>query len=127
MVVPPLVLVTILETDSLSPEVLIPDLSAKFQEFDRSSQSVKACTILRPVLDFLWAVAHKKVPASIIGVDQSKGAQEWSNKVHLSSVVLLHLQLGPPPFWSPSPTAKSATRSVFYNSGRTLFVEGHDR
>jgi hypothetical protein len=101
MVVPPLVLVTILETDSLSPKVLIPALSAKFQEFDRSSQPVKACTILRPVLEFLWAVAHKKVTASIIGADQSKDAQEWSNKVHLSNVVPLHLQLGPPPFAPP--------------------------
>jgi hypothetical protein len=101
MVVPPLVLVTILETDSLPPEVLIPALSAKFQEFNRSSQTVKACTILRPVLEFLWAVAHKKGPASVIGVDQSKDAQEWSNKVHLSNVVPLHLQLGPPPFAPP--------------------------
>ncbi len=60
MVVPPLVLTTILESKSLSPAVLIPALSSKFQGFDRTSSNVKACTILRPVLEYLWAVYHKK-------------------------------------------------------------------
>jgi hypothetical protein len=60
MLIPPLVLSTIFETKSLSPVVLIPALSAKFQEFDRSSTTVKACTVLRPVLEFLWGVFHKK-------------------------------------------------------------------
>jgi hypothetical protein len=51
--IPPLVLNTIFEGKSLDPAVLIPLLSTKFQEFDRSSSSVKACTILRPVLEYL--------------------------------------------------------------------------
>jgi len=57
--IPPLVLSTILEAKSLAPAVLIPLLSAKFQEFDRSSTTVKACTVLRPVLEFLWATHIK--------------------------------------------------------------------
>jgi len=66
MVVPPLVLTTILESKSLSPAVLILALSSKFQEFDRTSMNVKACTILRPVLEYLWAVYPKKVPSTVI-------------------------------------------------------------
>jgi len=48
--IPPLVLSKILEARSLVPEVLIPLLLAKFQEFDRLSTTVKACTVLRSVL-----------------------------------------------------------------------------
>jgi hypothetical protein len=48
--IPPLVLSKILEAKSLVPAVLIPLLSAKFQEFDRLSTTVKACTVLRSVL-----------------------------------------------------------------------------
>jgi len=60
MVVPPLVLTTILEATSLSPAVLIPALSSKFQEFDRTSTNVKACTILRLVLEYLWGSLPQK-------------------------------------------------------------------
>ncbi len=51
--VPPLVLNAILEAPSLVPAALIPILSTKFQEFDRSSNHAKACTTLRSVLEFL--------------------------------------------------------------------------
>jgi hypothetical protein len=61
MLVSPLILTTILEAASLDPAQLIPILSAKFQEFDRTSPTVKACTILRPVLEYLWAVHMKTV------------------------------------------------------------------
>ena len=57
---PPLVLITILEAKSLVPAALIPLWLAKFQEFDRLSPSIKACTILYPVLELLWTV-HKKI------------------------------------------------------------------
>jgi hypothetical protein len=103
MLVPPLVLVTILETKSLSPVVLIPALSAKFQKFDRASTTVKACTVLLPVLEFLWAVYHKKVPSSVVGLDQSQDARDWSEKMHLASVIPAHLQSAPPTFVPPPP------------------------
>jgi hypothetical protein len=51
--IPPLVLNAIMETKSLKPAELILILSTKFQEFDRSSTTVKACTVLRPVIEFL--------------------------------------------------------------------------
>jgi hypothetical protein len=57
MIVPPLVYIPILEANTLIPKDLIPLFSNKFQEFNRMSPSVKACTILRPVLEYLWA-AH---------------------------------------------------------------------
>ena len=103
MLVPPLVSITILETKSLALAILILALSAKFQEFDGSSATVKAYTILRPALKFLWAVYHKKVPASIIGLDQSQDVKNWSKKIHLSNIVLVQLQMGPPHFVSPPP------------------------
>jgi hypothetical protein len=101
MIVPPLVTVTILEAKMLDPGKLIPILSNKFQEYDRSSRTVKACTILRPVLEFLWAVHHKKVPSTTIGLDNSSDSQQWSSKLHLTYI---HPS-GPPPFLAPPPPA----------------------
>jgi hypothetical protein len=69
--IPPLVLTTILEAKSLVPAEVIPLLSLKFQEFDRSSSNVKACTILRPVLEFLWGVHKKLVPFTTIASPRS--------------------------------------------------------
>jgi hypothetical protein len=103
MLIPPLVLSTILEAKSLSPVVLIPALSAKFQEFDRSSTTVKACTVLRPVLEFLWGVYHKKVPSAVLGLDHSQEAKDWSERMHLASVIPAHLQVSPPMFAPPPP------------------------
>jgi hypothetical protein len=101
MVVPPLVSTTILEAHSLLPEVLIPILSAKFQEFDRASTTVKACTVLRPVLEFLWAVLHKKIPSIILGLDNGQEARDWSAKLHTSCIAPSALL--PPPFMPPPP------------------------
>ena len=103
MLVPPLVTITILETKSLSPVILIPALSQKFQEFDRTSTSVKACTLLRPVLEFLWAVYHKKVPPTIVGRDLSAEAKDWSDRLHFASIETNPLPLGPPAFIPPPP------------------------
>jgi hypothetical protein len=98
LVVSPLVSITILETMSLSPSILILALSTKFQEYDRSSTTVKACTLLPPVLEFLWAAHHKKVPATVAGVDHSQEAKDWSAKLHLSCIVPAHIQDRPPAF-----------------------------
>lgn len=59
LVVPPLVLSSILEAKTLCPATLIPILSSKFQKFDRTITQAKACTSLRPVLEFLWAAFKK--------------------------------------------------------------------
>jgi len=99
LLVPPLVTITILEAKTRVPAKLIPILSTKFQEFDRSSSTVKACTVLRPVLEFLWAAHHKKIPSTIVGLDNSLDAQSWSSKMHLTSI----LPPGPPPFRAPPP------------------------
>jgi hypothetical protein len=96
LIVPPLVTVTILESNSLLPAVLIPALSSKIQEFDRWSATVKACMILRPVLKFLWAVHHKKVPPTVLGLDHSQDAKDWSSKLHLSCILPSLFQNRPP-------------------------------
>jgi len=46
MIIPPLVLTSILEAGTMDPAQLIPILSGKFQELDRSSPVVKASTLL---------------------------------------------------------------------------------
>jgi hypothetical protein len=46
IVAPPLVLTSILVVDTMDPAHLIPVLSGKLQEFDWSSPTVKACTLL---------------------------------------------------------------------------------
>ena len=99
IIVPPLVTATILESNSLLPAVLILALSLKFQEFDRSSATVKACMILRPVLEFLWAVRHKNVPPTVLGLDHSQDAKDWSSKLHLSCILPSLFQNRPPVLW----------------------------
>jgi hypothetical protein len=79
---PPLVSLTVLEAKSQNPAVLIPLLSLKFQEFDRSSSNVKACTILCPILEYLWAVHKKLVTPSILAVDDTPDASEWASRHH---------------------------------------------
>ncbi len=97
MIIPPLVYVSILEANILIPADLIPLLSNKFQEFDRTSPSVKACTILQAVLEYLWAAHHKKIPSTVVGVDNSQEALSWSNRLHSAHI----LPSGPPPFLPP--------------------------
>jgi hypothetical protein len=99
MIVPPLVSLAILEAKTVQPGELIPILSAKFQEFDRVSQTVKACTVLRPVLEFLWAVHHKKVPSTVIGLDTNSDTLAWASKLHMTCIN----PLVPPPFPIPPP------------------------
>jgi len=99
--IPPLVLTTIMEENLGSAAALIPVLSAKFQEFDKSSTSAKACTILRPVLEFLWAVHKKLIPASLIAVDSSQDAMEWSARQHFAYIFSPPAIPLPPPFPAP--------------------------
>jgi len=109
--VPPLVLATILEAKSLVPATLIPLLSSKFQEFDRASTSIKACTILRLVLEFLWAVHKKLVPSTILAVDSSSDAIEWPSRLHFAYIYVMPTLVPPPPF--PVPPAPQAPVSPF--------------
>jgi len=99
--IPPLVLTTILEAKSLIPATLIPLLSTKFQEFDRSSTSVKACTIMRPVLEFLWAVNKKLVPPTTLAVEISSDAVEWASRQHFAYISAAPVLPLPPPFPVP--------------------------
>lgn len=94
--IPPLVLVTILEAQSMNPAVLIPILSTKFQEFDRSCTTIKVRTVQRPVMEFLWAVHKKLVLPTIVAVDSSGDAEEWASRQHFA-----YICPGPPPFPIP--------------------------
>jgi hypothetical protein len=84
--VPPLVTATILEANTTDPAALIPLLSKAFHLFDRSSEQTKACTILRPVLEFLWAVSEHKISPIILGRDSSHKSSNWINILQLSYI-----------------------------------------
>jgi hypothetical protein len=105
LIVPPLVKDAILELGSLVPSVLIPMLSTKFQEFDRTSNSVKACTSLRPVLEYLWAAHQKRIPPTTMAVDSSSDGKDWSARLHYACIDSTPQQnvLLPPPFLPPPP------------------------
>jgi hypothetical protein len=109
--IPPLVSVAILEADSLIPSVLIPMLSSKFQEFDRSSTSTKACTIMRLVLEFLWAVHKKLVPPTTLAVENRSDAIEWSAQLHFAYIQVAPMLVPPPPFPVPPVPGVSAIDS----------------
>jgi hypothetical protein len=103
ILVPPLVLTTILEATSLEPAQLIPILSAKFQEFDRTSPTVKACTILRPVLEYLWAVHNKIVLPIVSSAERNQDSLDWCTNLH-SARIIPPAPVMPPPFLAPPPT-----------------------
>jgi hypothetical protein len=103
LIIPPLVLVTILEADITDPASLIPLLSNKFQEFDRSSPTVKACTLLRPVLEYLWAVHKKFIPPTTFSINRSMEGRNWADKLHFASISQEVQPIVPPPFPIPPP------------------------
>jgi hypothetical protein len=111
--IPPLVLTTFLEAKSLVPAEVIPLLSSKFQEFDRSSPNVKACTILRPVLEFLWGVHKKLVPSTTIAVDTSNEAVDWATRQHFAYICQAQSPVLPPPFPVPPPPGGLSQTSSF--------------
>jgi hypothetical protein len=86
LMVPPLGSTTILTSPSMDPFELIPLLSATFQDFDRTSETVKACTLLRPVLEFLWAAKKKLITPIIFSQDNSPEGRKWSLHLHLSCI-----------------------------------------
>jgi hypothetical protein len=93
IIVPPLVLTTILEAELHS---------AKFQEFDHTSPTVKACTILRPVLEFLWAAHNKMVLPLVMSVERNQNSLDWYTNMH-SAHITPSIQELPPPFLAPPP------------------------
>ncbi len=108
IVIPPLVLSAILDSSSLDPTLLIPLLSARFQEFDCSSPSVKACTILRPVLEYLWAVHMKVVPPLVSSIERSQDSQDWCASMHFAHIVQATLPHLPPFAVHPPPSVLGA-------------------
>jgi hypothetical protein len=113
LMVPPLVLLSILEAQSLVPADLIPVLSVKFQEFDKSSATIKACTILRPVLEFLWAAHKKLVPPTTLALENSSDAVEWSSRQHFAYICAAPLLPPPPPFPVPPAPGNLSSNSPF--------------
>jgi hypothetical protein len=103
LIVPPLVLTSILEAMTLCPATLIPILSQKFQDFDCTSTQAKACTSLRPVLEFLWAVHKKTVPPTVIAVDTTPDGLDWSACLHFANILPIQNQLLPLPYPIPPP------------------------
>jgi hypothetical protein len=86
LMVPPLVSNAIRSSLSMDPADLIPVLSATFQEYDRGSETVKACTLLCPVLEFLWAVKQKLLTPIVFSPDNSPEGKKWSLNLHLSCI-----------------------------------------
>jgi len=87
----------------MNPANLIPALSNKFQEFDRSSPVVKACTFLHPVLEYLWAVQKKLIDPIIFSIDRSVDSQNWANRLHFANILMPAQDILPPPFPLPPP------------------------
>lgn len=48
--VPPLVMNAVMSSNSMAAQDLIPVLTAAFKLFDQSSDTIKACTLLRPII-----------------------------------------------------------------------------
>jgi hypothetical protein len=110
MVVPPLVLTTVLNSNTMDPAHLIPVLSSDFQDFDRSSPMVKACTLLRPVLEYLWVVHKNLIQPVVFSIDQSVESKNWADKLHFANIAQIAPLVLPPPF--PFPQAPAENQSA---------------
>jgi hypothetical protein len=87
IIIPPLLLTAILDAASMDPTQLIPILSAKFQEFNHTSPTMKACTILRPVLEYLWAVHLKIVHPLVSSIERYQDSQDWCSNMHFAHIM----------------------------------------
>jgi hypothetical protein len=111
ILIPPLVLTAILESTSLDPSQLIPIISAKFQEFDRTSPTVKSCTILRPVLEFLWGVHMKLVHPLVSSMERTQESQDWCASMHFAHIMPTIVN-NPPPYVIPPPPPVLGTHPI---------------
>jgi hypothetical protein len=68
------------------PVNLIPVLSDKFQGFDRASPTVKACTLLRPVLEYLWAVHKNLIQPIMLSKERCIESQDWASRLHFANI-----------------------------------------
>jgi len=68
----------------MEPEPLILLLTDIFKEYDRTSETVKACTVLRPVIEFLWAASKHLLPHVAFSTDRSDSGSRWNTTLHLS-------------------------------------------
>jgi hypothetical protein len=90
VVVPPLVAITIMSESSSTAEDIIPLLTEAFKAFDQGSETVKACTILRHMIFYLWGVTQNKIPPVTMIFDSSVVGASWSTSLHVSSIKQEH-------------------------------------
>jgi len=86
ILVPPLVTKTILEIGSLDPATLIPILVQVFKDFDTTSENVKACTALLPIIEFLWTVLKNSNTPVTFTPELSPEGKNWTSSIHLSHI-----------------------------------------
>jgi hypothetical protein len=94
------------------PVNLIPVLSDKFQGFDRASPTVKACTLLRPVLEYLWAVHKNLIQPIMLSKERCIESQDWASRLHFANIPQLAQTMLPPPFPLPPPSQAPAENQL---------------
>jgi hypothetical protein len=87
LILPPLVRDILLSSPTLDPPSLIPLLPDMFQTFNRASETVKACQLLRPVLEYLWAAHKKLITPSVFNLDKTEASLKWASSLHLSNII----------------------------------------
>ena len=102
LMVPPLVLNTILSIDFSDTKMMIPTVSKAMQLYDRTSEQIKACEHLRPVVYFLWAVSKGSIPPTVMDIDRSPEGVQWSKGPHDSKITKITI----PPREAFSPIIK---------------------
>jgi hypothetical protein len=86
MLIPPLVTKSILEANTLDPATLLIVLVQEFKDFDSTSDTIKPCTLLRPVIEFLWVALKFEVEQVVFTPDSSMEGKHWSNALHASYI-----------------------------------------
>jgi hypothetical protein len=89
MILPPLVLTTILNTDTMDPEPLILLLTDIFKEYDKTLETVKAFMVLCPIIEFLWTASKNLLPHIAFSTDRSDSGSWWNTNLHLSNLKTL--------------------------------------
>lgn len=84
--IPPLATNAIMSSDSMEAQDLIPVLTAAFKLFDQQSETIKACTLLRPIIFFLFGVVHRKIKPILISIATSPSEIRWSTATHAANI-----------------------------------------
>jgi hypothetical protein len=97
--IPPLATDTIMSSKSMEAH----DLTIAFELFDQTFEVIKACTLLCPIIFFLYGIVHQKIKPTLMLVTTSAREIHWSSSIHAACISKPKIQTLPLDVDQPQP------------------------